>query len=323
MQHRNGHDKSEVEPVRDINMRLFALPQRDEKDEQIRNPHDCEEEICIPFGFGIFLRLRNAEQIARARNQDEEIIAQHHEPRRNIASKARMAGALHDIERGRDQHIAPERENHRRGVQRTHPAEIGPRQIKVQCRISELERNNEPHRETGNPPEHSRERGKLHRTHIVIGLAINLLRHGRCITREIAVKHRKNRRNASSSEQISMERIFRRPSLCGHDDRENRQSEESDNRTAFPDCQCFGDRRLLRHEAPPCGSACLVKSADSGAETTRNWAAANFGQIRKEKCVCSAAKTLISINISSGKGQIHEPMVARTGPRTACRLSLA
>ena len=68
-----------------------------EIDEQIHDPHDGKPKVGVPFRFGIFLGLRDANQIAGAGDDDEKIVAEYHEPGRKIADEPRAAGALHDI----------------------------------------------------------------------------------------------------------------------------------------------------------------------------------------------------------------------------------
>ena len=138
MQHRDGQDEGEIEPVGDIDVRLGAPHDGAEEDQQIDDPDDGQPEIGVPFRLGIFLRLGDAEQIAGAGDHDEEIVAEHHEPRREIAGEPRPAGALHDIERGGDQHVAAEGEDHRRGVQRAQAAERDEGQVEVERREGEL-----------------------------------------------------------------------------------------------------------------------------------------------------------------------------------------
>ena len=120
-------------------MRLRAARECHEIDEQIDHPDHDEPEDRVPFRLGIFMPARDAEQIARARDENEEIVAEHDEPWREIAGDARAARALHDVERGGEQNIAAESEDHRRGVQRPQTPEIDPGQIEIEKRESELQ----------------------------------------------------------------------------------------------------------------------------------------------------------------------------------------
>ena len=99
VQHGDGDDEGEIEPVRHIDMRLAPLGERADEDEEIDDPDDGQPEIHVPFGLGIFLRLGDAEQIAGGGKHDEELIAPEHEPGRPTPREPRAAGALHDIER--------------------------------------------------------------------------------------------------------------------------------------------------------------------------------------------------------------------------------
>ena len=134
VQHGDGDDEGEVEPVRHIDVRLAALGERADEDEEIDDPDDGQPEIDIPFGLGIFLRLGDAEQIAGGGQHDEELVAPEHEPGRPAPREPRAAGALHDIERGGDQRIAAEGEDDGGGVQRPQAAEAGPGQIEIERR---------------------------------------------------------------------------------------------------------------------------------------------------------------------------------------------
>ena len=98
MQHRDGENEGKIEPVGDVDVRLGAPHDGAKKDQEINHPHDRQEQVGIPFRLGIFLGLRDAEQIARAGDDDEEIVAKHDEPGRDLAGQPRAAGALHDIE---------------------------------------------------------------------------------------------------------------------------------------------------------------------------------------------------------------------------------
>ncbi len=140
MQHRNGQDEGEIEPVGDVDVRLAPPHDGAEKDEKVDDPHHREPEICVPFRLGIFLALGDAEQISGAGNDNEEVVAQHDEPGRDVAGKPGAAGALHDIERGGDQDIASECKDHGRCVQRPDASERKPRQVEVEHGKGKLER---------------------------------------------------------------------------------------------------------------------------------------------------------------------------------------
>ena len=205
MQHGDGDDEGQIEPVGDEDVRFLALHQRHQEHQQIGHPDDREPEIGVPFRLGIFLRLRDAEQIAGARDQDEEVIAEHDEPRRQIAGETRPAGLLNHIERGRDQHVAAEREDHGRGVQRPQAAEAGPRQVEIERRPGQLRRDQQPDRETGDPPEHRYDGRELDRTHIVVGPAVDFLRRQRGRAIEVPVQDRKDRRKAGGGAERGVE----------------------------------------------------------------------------------------------------------------------
>ena len=173
MQHRDGQDEGEIEPVGDVDVRLGAPHDGAEKNQEVDDPDDGEPQVGVPLRLGVFLGLGDAEQIAGAGNDDEEIVAEHDEPRRDVAGETGAAGPLHHVERGPDQHVAAEREDHRRGVQRPDAPERDPRQIEIEDREGELERRPQADRESGNAPEHGRDGRELDRPHIVVGLAVD------------------------------------------------------------------------------------------------------------------------------------------------------
>src|SRR5664279_3406047 len=98
MQHGDRDDEGDVEPVGDVDMRFGTPHDRAEEHEQVGDPHDRQPEISIPFRFGVFLGLRYAEQVSGAGNENEEIVAEHDEPRSDISDQPRATGSLYDVE---------------------------------------------------------------------------------------------------------------------------------------------------------------------------------------------------------------------------------
>ena len=150
------------------------------------------------------------EQIAGAGDHDEEVVAKHHEPRRNVAGEPRPAGALHHVERGADQHVAAEGEDHRRGVQRPDAAEREPGQIEIEDRKGELERRPQADCEARNAPEDGGDGRKLDRPHIVVGLTVDGERRQFGAAFVVPIEDRKHRRDAASGKQIGMKGVFGR-----------------------------------------------------------------------------------------------------------------
>ena len=66
--------------------------------------------------------MRDAEEVTGAGHEDE-VVAEDDKPGREVARQSDPAGALHDVEGRREQHVAAEREDHRGGVQRAEPSE--------------------------------------------------------------------------------------------------------------------------------------------------------------------------------------------------------
>ena len=139
----------------------LRFAQRAEEDEQIDDPDDRQPQVDVPLGLGVLLALGDAEQVARAGEHDEELIAPEHEPGRPAAGEARVAGALHDVERGGEQHVAAEGEDHGRGVQRPQAAEVGPGQVEVERGEGQLPGDDVADEEAGDAPEHGGDGGHL------------------------------------------------------------------------------------------------------------------------------------------------------------------
>ncbi len=78
-----------------------------------------------------------------------------------------MAGALDDVERGRQQHVAAEGEDDGRCVQRTQPPEAGPRQIEIERREGQLPGDHVADQEAGDAPEHRGDHRELDRSVMV------------------------------------------------------------------------------------------------------------------------------------------------------------
>ncbi len=67
MEHRDCDDEGEEEPVRHINVRFLALPQCPEENEQVDDPNDRQQNVCVPLRLGILPALRDAQHISRGR----------------------------------------------------------------------------------------------------------------------------------------------------------------------------------------------------------------------------------------------------------------
>ncbi len=201
MQHGDGDDEGEIEPVGDEDMRLFPLDDGHQEDQQIGHPDDRQPQIGVPLRLGIFLGLGHAEQVAGAGDQNEEIVADDDKPGREIARQARAAGLLHHVERGCDQHVAAEGKDHRRRMQRPQSAEAGPWQVEIERGPGELRSDQKPDRKSGDTPEHRHHGGEFDRAHIVIGPAVDFLRRQQCRAGEIPVHNHDDRRQAGGARQ--------------------------------------------------------------------------------------------------------------------------
>ncbi len=257
-EHGDGHDEGEIEPVRHIDMRLDPLHDRAEEDQQISDPDGDQEKVGVPFGFGIFLRMGDAEQIAGRGDDDEEIIAEHDEPGRKVAGEPCPGRALHDIKRGGDEHIAAEGENHRRRVDRPQPPEFDPRQIEVQDRKGHFERDIEADAEADDAPEDRCHRCEFDRPEIIIGLAVDDLRHRLGRARIVAIDDREAAGACRRRKKQGMEAVGGLISLAGDEQREEREQEETAGEDHFVRPKRFSLRLGLRHWEASLWRSCAI-----------------------------------------------------------------
>ncbi|MEY9897864.1 hypothetical protein ABIA44_002038 [Bradyrhizobium sp. USDA 329] len=249
MQDRDRHDEGEIEPVRDEDVRLLALEDGGKEDQQIDDPHDGQPQVGVPFRLGIFLRLGDAEQIARAGDQNEEVVAQHDEPRREVAGEARAAGLLHHVEGGRDQDVAAEGEDHGGGVQRPQAAEADPGQIEVQCGPGQLRGDDEADEESGNAPEHRHEGREFDRPHVVVRAAVDFLGRQRRRPFEVAVDDEEHRSQARRRAERGVKGEGRIERLGRGDHAKESGDCEHDSQAAFTDGHGFGDGGLAHADS--------------------------------------------------------------------------
>jgi hypothetical protein len=158
VQHRDGHDERQIEPVGDVDVRLAAAQDGAEEDHQVDHPDHRQPDVDIPFRLGVFARLGDAQHVAGRGHDDEQLVAPEQNGReRRAAEQRRPAGALHDVQRGREQRVAAEREDRRRGVDGAQAPEGGPLEPQVEHRVGELEGDEGAHRERDHAPEYGRD----------------------------------------------------------------------------------------------------------------------------------------------------------------------
>jgi hypothetical protein len=149
--------------------------------------------------------VRDAHEIPGAGDQDEEVVAQDHEPGREVAREANAAGALHDVERGRDEHVAPEGEDHRGGVERPQTPEARVFEPEVELRRPELEGDDAADEEARDAPDHRGDRRELDRAEIVVRLAGHLPRRRRRVARQIALQEEEQRSRAGGGAEVGVD----------------------------------------------------------------------------------------------------------------------
>ena len=179
---------------------------------------------------------------------DEEVVAEHDEPRREIAGEARAAGALHDIERGREQHVAAEGEDHRRGVQRPQAAEVEPGRD-VQPGKGEFEGDVDADRHARHAPEQRREGAELDGAEIVVRLAVDLERRLRR-PRRVALEDGEDARRGGDHAERHVERVGRLDGLGGGIKARQRQDGQHRRQPDFAAAHRLSRRDRL-HVKPP------------------------------------------------------------------------
>jgi len=152
VKHGDGDDHRQVEPVGHVDVGFLAGDQRAEKDEKEGDPDHCEPQVNIPFGFGVFAALGDAQEIAGGGQDNEELVAPEHEGRKPAAPETGARGALHDIEGRADQRVAAEREDHCGRVQRAQASEIE-EGLNVECGPRELRGHEHTDQKAGRAPE--------------------------------------------------------------------------------------------------------------------------------------------------------------------------
>ena len=61
MQHSDGYDEGQIEPVGDIDMPFFAFEDGAHEDREIRQPNDGQPDINVPFRLRVFFGLGRAQ----------------------------------------------------------------------------------------------------------------------------------------------------------------------------------------------------------------------------------------------------------------------
>jgi 23S rRNA (cytosine1962-C5)-methyltransferase len=184
VEHRDGDDEGQVEPVGDVDVRFLALHHGAEIGDQVGHPHDGEPQVDEPFGLGVLLALRDAEQVAERRGDDEELVAQQHEPAERLAAEqAGAAGPLHHVEGRADQRGAAEGKDGGGRVQRPQSAERQVRAVEAELRPYQLGGDDDADQEGRDAPEHRQYDGRadhvvdITRRRTLVGCQYGLARH--------------------------------------------------------------------------------------------------------------------------------------------------
>ena len=232
MQHGDRQDEGEIEPVGHEDVGLLAAEDGAEEHQQIGDPDDRQPDVGVPFGLGVFLALGDAEQVARPGDQDEEVVAEDDEPRREVAGEAGPAGALHDVERRREQHVAAEGEDHRRGMQRPQAAEVEPRRD-VQIGECELGGDVDADGHAGEAPEQRQDGRDLDRAEVIVRQAVDLERRPGRVPPVVALENGDDAGRGADHAQTHVEGVCRLDRLGRDKETEQRQDREDRDQADF------------------------------------------------------------------------------------------
>ena len=167
----HGHDQDEghVVPVGHVDMRLGPARERAQVEDEVGHPDHDQPEVGVPLGLGVFLRLGDTHEVARHREDHEELETQKDEPGRELAREPGARGALHHVERGRDQRGAAEAEDHGGGMRWPQAAEARPGGVEGEVGPDEERRDPEADRHADRAPDHREHDAHLDRVVVVGG----------------------------------------------------------------------------------------------------------------------------------------------------------
>src|SRR5690606_38436309 len=172
MQHRHDHYEGHEIPVGDVDVRFLPPRQGAGVEHQVSDPHDHEPEVGVPFGLGIFLRLRDADEIAAYGKEAEQIVAHQHEPGAELAGQPGSGSALHNMKGGGNKRVAAEPEYDAGCMGWPHAPESGPGGVEGEVRPCELRGYPHAHEHAEDSPDHGQHDPDLDRVVVVVGLPV-------------------------------------------------------------------------------------------------------------------------------------------------------
>jgi hypothetical protein len=112
VQHRRRHDERGEEPVGHVDVRHAALDHGAEEHDEIRDPHECDEDVDGPLELRVFLAARHAERQRHGGENDDRLPTPERERRERVGEQAHVTRALNDVVRSGEERRAAEREDH-------------------------------------------------------------------------------------------------------------------------------------------------------------------------------------------------------------------
>ena len=154
MQNGHGQDEGTKEPVGDINVLDLAGADCAKENHSKSNPDQSNQYINGPLQLRVFLALGKTQGQRDRSRQDDQLPAPKGKGGQFIGKKADMAGALHHVIRRGKQTTAPERKNHRVGMQGSQPPIAQPGNSEIEFRPCQLGRNDHAHEHANHTPNH-------------------------------------------------------------------------------------------------------------------------------------------------------------------------
>ena len=123
VQDRDGDDRRDVEPNRDVEVFLAALAECPEEVDGEDDPNQRDRDVDRPLELGVLLTGRDAEWEAERGSDDDELPTPEVDRGQDVRGQPRLHQSLRRVVDAGEQHVAHERENHRVGVKRSQSSE--------------------------------------------------------------------------------------------------------------------------------------------------------------------------------------------------------
>ncbi len=238
MQHGNGDDEGQEEPVGDVDMTLFAAQDRAKEHDQIANPNDSQPDINIPFRLGIFFGLGCTQKVSCRGQHNEQLVSPEYKPHQIATKQAHPRGSLHDVETRGQQGVATKGKNHRTCVQRAQATKVCKRcaPVEIQRRKRELKGDQDPNGKTCHAPKGRRDHAGADDIVFIVALCVDRCRRIRAaqFPKEQHSRHQQNYQTMDSKREVAS--LIRRISRNQH--HECQRDKPKNHHAKTPSCKC-------------------------------------------------------------------------------------